>query len=181
MKGFKQAVASSLVAVFVFALSARGKDKLIEKKPAEKVPTTEKEFLAKAIACDIAAVKLAERAMKQATNKDVEKFARRMRDEHMKCRDDLMERAKEQKLGVLEGLDKDKQATFDRLSKLEGSQFDRAYMREMIESHEKALAAYEAWADKAKDGELAAHIKKAIPKIKEHLEEARRISDNLKS
>jgi len=181
MKGFKQGIASSLVVLFVLTLSARGDDKLIEKKPAGNEPATEKEFLAKAIACDIAEIKLAELAIKQTSNKDVEKFARRMREEHSKCRDALMERAKELKLGVLEGLDKDKQATHDRLSKLEGSQFDRAYMREMVENHEKGLRSYETWAEKAKDRDLAGHVKKTIPKLKEHLEEARRISNNLKS
>jgi putative membrane protein len=179
MKGFKQGAVASVLALFVLTLSAKGDDKLIEKKNAGD-PKSDKDFVARAIACDIAGIKFAERAIKQTTNKDVEKFARKMKEEHTKCRDALMERAKEMKLGVLEGLDKEKQGTFDRVSKLEGSEFDRAYMREMVESHEAALATYEFWAEKGKDREVADHVKRAIPKIKEHLEEARRISNNLK-
>jgi len=178
----KQGIAAKVLVLFVFALAAQADDrKLIEKKPEGKAPTTDQEFVVKGIACDTAEVKLAERAIKQASNADVTAFARKMRDDHSKCREALLERAKEMKLAVLEGLDKDHQDRIDRLSKLEGSAYDRAYMRFMVESHEKALSMYESWAGKAKDSDLAAHVKRTIPKLKEHLEEARNISNKLKS
>jgi putative membrane protein len=182
MKGFNRRFAASVLALFVLALSAWAEDKkLIEKKPAGKEPATDQEFVVRALACDLAEIKLAEKAIKQTSNKDVERFARRMRDDHTKDRDALLERAREMKVGVLGGLDKEHQEKADRLAKLEGSEYDRAYMRCMVENHEKALRLYETWAEKAKDRELAAHLKRTIPTLKEHLEQAREISNKLKS
>jgi len=182
MKGFKQGLAASVLALFVFTLTVKAEDrKLIEKKPATQEPTTEKEFLARAIATDIAEIKFAETALKQTSNKDVERFARRMRDDHTKNRDNLVKRARDLKLAVLEGLDKEHQDELNRLSKLEGSAFDREYARCMVEGHEKALNMYVNWADKAKDTELSTQIKQTIPTLKEHLQMARDLSNKLKS
>ena len=182
MTSFKHGLAATVLALFVFTLSSSGEDKkLIEKKPAGKEPTTDQEFVIQAIACNTAEIKLAERAIKQTSNKDVERFARRMRDDHTKCRKELLDRAREMKLGVLEGLDKEHQEKADRLAKLEGSEYDRAYMRCMVDNHEKTLRVWESWTEKAKDRDLSAHVKAMIPTLKEHLEQAREISAKLKN
>ena len=179
MKLFNQTISVGVFVLLVFAVNARA-DKPIEKNPASKAPTSDRDFVTKALAADLAEIKLAERALKATSNKEVEKFARRMRDDHTKCREALLDRAREMKLGVLEGLEKEHQEKADRLSKLEGSEFDRAYMRCMVDDHEQAVRLYESWAARASDRDLSAHIKKTLPTLKEHLEQARQISRDLK-
>src|SRR6266511_3204955 len=111
MKTFRYGVAVLTVAFLALPLAVSAD----EKKPADREPTTEKEFLIKAIECEVCEVKLADRAIKQATDKEVAEFARMVRDDHMKTRDALLERAKAQKLAVVEGLDKEKQAEQERI------------------------------------------------------------------
>src|SRR5262249_59056862 len=129
----------------LLGLTASAEDrKLIEKKEA-KEPTTDQEFIVHALSCEIFEVKVGEYVAKNAANQDVRKFAEQMVTDHSKLRDKLLDRARDMKVGVIEGLDKTRQDEFDRLKKLKGSDFDREYMRMMIEGHEKALREYEKW------------------------------------
>jgi len=148
---------------------------------ADREPTTQQEFLAHAIATDIAEVKLGELALKQASSDDVKKYARMMVNDHTKHRDQLMERAKAFKLAVVQGLEKEHQEKMDRLSKLEGKDFDREYMKCMVEGHEKALKMYQTWSKKVEDKDLGDIVERTIPKLKEHLEQARDVHGKVKS
>ncbi len=169
-----------LVVALVIGVSAPAEDR----KPIEKTekgdPASDQEFLAWAIAADVGEVKFAEKALESTRNPDVKKFATRMRDDHSKHRDELLERAKEMKVGVVEGLDKDRRDKMAQLSKLEGNSFDREYMNCMVEGHEKVLRLYEKWSDKSSDSKLRELCRKTVPVVKEHLEEARRIARDLR-
>jgi len=180
MKTFRNAAAVLTVAFLVLPFALRADEKLIEKKPADREPTSEKEFLIKAIECEVCQVKVAERAVKQSSDKEVTEFARTMRDDHTKTRDALLERAKTMKLAVVEGLNKEQREAQEKLFKNEGKDFDREYMRHMILNHEKELKLYETWAKKADDKDLSDLASRTIPTVKKHLEDARRIFDRLK-
>jgi len=170
------------LAFLVLALTSQADDrKLIEKKPADREPTTDQEFLVKAIACNMAEVKYGERALKQASNEEVKKFAQRMIDDHSKARDAFLEHAKERKLAVVQGLEKEHQITVERLAKLKGEAFDREYMHCMVEGHTRAVMMYETWAKKATDRDLAGLASRTLPKAKEHLEQARELLKKVKA
>jgi putative membrane protein len=179
MKAFQNAV---VVVLLALPLAARADDKkLIEKRPADRAPTTEMEFVVKAIAGNIAEIKLSETAIKQSSDKDVEAFARRMVKDHTNLRDALLERAKVMKVAVVAGLEKDTQEKVDRLSRLSGKDFDREYMKCMVDDHEKTLDLFQTWAKKASDTELRDLLNRSIPTVKEHLERARQLSSKLKA
>ena len=172
--------ASAAVFSLAFCLTASADEKkLIEKKDRE--PANDKEFVAHAIACDVAAIKGAEMALKTSKNEAVRKFANRMIEDHTACRDELLKFAAEWKLAVVQGLDAEQREKMEKLSKYEGSAFDREFMSCAVEGHEKALKSWEKWSREAKDEKLREHAKKAVTKIKEHLEMAREIQKNLKA
>lgn len=174
--------AALVLAFLVFGLTSQADEKkFIEKKPADKEPATEQEFLAKAISADIAEVKLGELALKHALSSDVKKFARTMIDDHAKHRDALLERAKAIKLGVVQGLEKEYQEKVDRLAKLDGKEFDREYMHCMVEGHEKVLKMYQNWSKKVEGKDFSSLVDRTITAVKEHLEHARELHNKLKS
>lgn len=169
-----------VLALLVAVGFSRAEDKkVIEKKP-EGEAKTEKEFVANAIACDTAEIKFAEKAVKQAKSEDVRKFAQKIIDNHTKNRESLLDAARDMKVGVVEGFDKEKKEKIDRILKLEGSDFDKEYIDCMVEAHEKALRQYEKWAKDSENEKLQGATRKAVPVLKEHLEEARRLQKTLK-
>src|SRR5262245_24267991 len=96
---------------------------------------TDKEFVAKALSDGLVEVKLGELAEKRARNEKVKEFARTMVKDHTKANKELRELATNFKLAVAAGLGRDQQATYLRLSRLDGADFDRAYMKAMVEDH----------------------------------------------
>jgi putative membrane protein len=177
---FKTAALSGLLCLPLLMATAQAQDRnLIERKPAGE-PTTDQEFLVRAIACEVAEVKFAERAAKNATDADVRKLAEEMADHHKKIRDELLERAKKMRVGVVEGLDKEHRDQYDRMSKLEGKEFDREYVRHLVEGHEKSVKMYKKWAKDAKDAGLREAADSALNKRQDHLDQAKKLQSRLK-
>ena len=178
MKTFARFGLAAALVLFL-GLSAGADDKKVIEKKDPKEPTTDQEFLTHALSCNIAEVKMGEYVAKNAANPDVRKFAQHMVDDHSKARDKLLNMARDWKLGVFEGLDKEKQDKFDALKKLKGSDFDREYMRMMVEGHEKALREFEKWSTNAKDEKLRTFCRENIPTLRDHLEQARKLHKSL--
>src|SRR5215813_5082872 len=68
----------------------------------DKVPP-DQEFLAKALEDSVLEVQLGEKARDKSTNDRVKKFAQRMIDDHTKTRQELIDIAKDMKVGVVAG------------------------------------------------------------------------------
>lgn len=151
-----------------------------EKRTEVREPTNDREFVIKAIAGEIAEIKLAELAKKQTQIADIAKFADAIIADHTKMRDALLERAKAMKLAVVEGTEKEHRDVAAKLAKLTGDDFDREYSACMVESHEKAIKAYESWAKKAGDAEVAKFVNDSLPTLKEHKKNAEQLAAKFK-
>ena len=140
---------------------------------------TDQKFVAKAIECTIGEVKCAESAVKRGTNPEVKQLAQKISDEHNQCLKKLMDLAAKDKVAVVEGVGKEQKETADKLSKLEGKAFDQEYVRVVIERHEKAIISCEGQIKEGKSGEITSFCKEGLPKLKEHLEAARKVQANI--
>lgn len=58
---------------------------------------------------------------------------------------------------------KQHQDLLDQLSKLKGIEFDRAYAKDMVTDHEKAIEQFEIEAKKGKDSDMKAWAEKWLP------------------
>ena len=53
----------------------------------------------------------------------------------------------------------------DRLAKLKGAEFDRAYMREMVQDHDKDVKAFRQHAQSGTDPDVKQFAQKTLPTI----------------
>ena len=65
-------------------------------------------------------------------------------------------------------LDQKHQQTHDRLAKLRGAEFDRAYMRDMVADHDKDVKEFRQQAQTASDPDIKAFAQQTLPTIEEH-------------
>ncbi|HKG22972.1 MAG TPA: DUF4142 domain-containing protein, partial [Blastocatellia bacterium] len=72
-------------------------------------------------------------------------------------------------------LDSKHRDLMDRLGKLSGPEFDRAYMNEMLEDHVKDVSEFERVSAQAQDADVKGFAAKTLPTLREHLEMARAI------
>jgi putative membrane protein len=151
-----------------------------ERRPADKALGADSDFVRKAASGGQLEVRLGQLAQTNAANAAVRQFGARMVRDHSK--------ANQQLLAVLSGegvtpprvmLDKDV-TTFNQLAKMRGAEFDRAYMKHMVEDHKEDVAAFEKEAKDGKDSKVKAFAGKTLPTLKEHLKLAEETYDKVK-
>lgn len=140
----------------------------------------DRDFLIRAATCGNAEVKYSELAETRAGSDKVKEFARKMVKDHSRCNGRLSEYARNQKIVVVAGLEKDKRENYDRLSPLKGDEFDRAYLRQMVDDHQKAVSLFEAQVRKGTDPDLKKFAELTLPDLRDHLKQAKDLANSLK-
>jgi len=171
------AVALAVSAVPAFAQNARKPAGTQEaKKPAAAAMKADDHFVMTAAQAGMAEVELGKMASEKATKDDVKKFGQRMVDDHTKAGDELKSIAQAKNIVWPTDLDPKHRAVRDRLMKLTGEGFDRAYMQEMVGGHQKVAAMLKTESTSGKDPEIKAWAAKTLPTVEDHLKQAREIS-----
>jgi putative membrane protein len=130
-------------------------------------------FAMKAAQGGMAEVKLGQLAVDKASNPDVKAFGQRMIDDHTKANDQLKSIASNQNMTLPTDLNAKDQAEYDKLSKLSGAEFDKAYMRNMVKDHEMDIKEFQKEANSGKDPQLKSFASSTLPILQTHLQMAR--------
>jgi len=119
-------------------------------------------------------------AAQNAASDEVKQFAQRMVDDHGKANDELKALASQKNVTLPTELDAKHKAMQDKLSKLKGQAFDKAYMTHMVTAHKQAVTLFQQEAKSGKDAETKAFAEKTLPTLQEHLKMAQGISGKSK-
>jgi putative membrane protein len=130
-------------------------------------------FVNEAAIGGMAEVELGNLAKEKASNADVKSFGDRMATDHGKANDELKSWAQQKNVTLPTELDAKHKALRDRLAKLSGEAFDKAYMREMVSDHMHDVAAFKRESTAAKDADLKAWAGKTLPTLQEHMKMAK--------
>ena len=129
-------------------------------------------FVMKAAQGGLAEVELGQLAVQKASNPDVKAFGQKMVDDHTKANDQLKQVATQKNIAIpTEPAAKDK-AEKDRLSKLSGDAFDKAYMSHMVSDHKKDVAEFQREANSGKDDAVKNFAQQTLPTLQSHLQMA---------
>ena len=158
------------IATMLHLHSAVAQETGMQAPTAEKATKSDHEFVTKALEGGKAEVKLGKLANEKASREDVKQFGQRMVTDHGKADSELESLAKKKGIAVPEQLNAKDSKRFDKLSKLSGASFDKAYIAEMVEDHQHDVAEFEKAATKLHDPELKAWVEKTLPVLKSHLE-----------
>jgi putative membrane protein len=118
-------------------------------------------------------VQLGKLAADQAASPEVKQFAQRLVQDHNKANQELLTIAEEKDFSVPKELDDVHEDVVELFSKLEGTQFDREYLRYQVMHHEKATAEFAVQAKAGQDPDLKAFAAKQLPTLQEHLQRVR--------
>jgi putative membrane protein len=121
----------------------------------------------------MAEVKLGQLAQEKGSSDAVKSFGKRMVDDHSKAGDKLKEVAGKENITLPTDIGAKDQATYDRLAKLSGAAFDRAYAKDMVADHQADVAAFKKEANGGKNDLLKGFASETLPTLEDHLKEAR--------
>jgi len=149
-------------------------------------------FINRAMQVNQAEIEMAKMAQTKTQNPQVKEYADMMIQDHTQALDKLRSSS-----GAPQGqvqLTKEQQQEVDKLSKLDGAQFDKAYMTDMVRDHRQAVQMFEREAgssggttQRQKPGEPsgatsdAGIAREMLPTLQKHLNEAEQISRNMGS
>lgn len=139
----------------------------------------DRDFIEDMVADGDAEVELGRLAEQRATRPEVKEFAQMMARDHQEAGAELKQIAGKHNIQPAAGDHDDHKDLSQRLSKLSGAEFDREYMKAMVDDHEKAVNDVEKKAEDADNPEIRQWASKALPTLRQHLERARQIHENL--
>jgi putative membrane protein len=154
--------------------------KSITKDLIMKVSKDDAKFAVSAADGGIAEVELGTLAQQKAANAKVRDFGGMMVSDHSKANDEMKALAKSKGITLPTAIDSDEQKVKDDLSSKTGVDFDKAYVKNMIEDHKNDIKEFEDATKNLKDPDLKAFAVKTLPTLKMHLDAIRKIHDSMK-
>ncbi|MBV9657667.1 MAG: DUF4142 domain-containing protein [Verrucomicrobia bacterium] len=164
----------SLLLPALLLVGALGWQPVAQAESAGGLTAQEKAFVKEAGGGNAAEVQLAQLALKNSQNSDVKDFAQMMIKDHSQANTDLGKIAEQHKITPFppEVPAKEK-AFYDKVVKMTGADFDKAYVDHAVEDHTKDAAAYKKAQGEVKDPMLKQYVDKVTPIVEHHLEMAK--------
>ncbi len=141
----------------------------------------DRQFVMKAAQGGQAEVELGQLAQQKAQDPKVKEFAQRMVNDHGQANQKLQSLASSKSINLPSQPDKKEKAEKDRLSKLSGEQFDRAYMEHMVRDHKKDVAEFQRESTSAQDPDIRNFASSTLPTLQDHLKQAESIAPQERS
>jgi putative membrane protein len=117
-------------------------------------------------------VELSKLALRKSANSKTKSFAQMMVNDHSKANSELKSIAESKAMELPTTLDKEHAAAVEGLAVQTGAAFDRAYAKQMVSDHQKAVTLFKQQASDNNDAELTAFARKTLPTIETHLQMA---------
>lgn len=138
--------------------------------------TFDKDFLTKAAQGNMAEVRLGNLAAEKASSNDVKRFAQRMVTDHTQAGQQLNQLATTLNFTPPQDLNPEQQNAISRLETASGKDFDREYMKMMVDDHRKDISEFERAAAQATNPDVKQFASQLLPTLNEHAKLAHEIS-----
>jgi putative membrane protein len=142
----------------------------------EKKDIPDKGFMMYAARDGIFHVEAGKLAVQRGSSEGVKKFGQHAIEHHTQINDELAQLASKKGVMLPKKMGKREQEELDKLAKLSGPDFDKAYLEMEIKDHSKDVSAYQKEVVGGKDPDVKAWAAKTVPTIEEHLKMAHDIS-----
>lgn len=174
------ALCAGLAAPQAFAQNAAQNNAAGSRQPAasaaEAAPADDRGFVARAAVGGQAEVQLGELAQRNGSSSQVKQFGAQMVRDHGKANEELKAVATPKGMQLPMQLDAKHAELSARLKKLSGAEFDREYVRAMLDAHKTDVALFERQAASGRDADLKAFAQKTLPTLRQHLEHVQGLS-----
>jgi putative membrane protein len=138
--------------------------------------TEESDFLRKAVSGGKMEVELGKLAVERAASETVKQFGQKMVDDHSKANQELMQILNDNNINVSEEYIEKHQEHVQNLGSRSGTDFDRVYMRLMVEDHMEDVRAFEDAAQNHSDEQVRNWAERTLPVLRQHFDLARQIN-----
>jgi putative membrane protein len=147
---------------------------------ASAVSEEDSKFAVEAGSGGMMEVQLGELAQQKASSQKVKDFGAMMVRDHSKANEELKSLASMKNITLPPAPGEDHMDHIKNLSEKSGKEFDKDYMKMMVDDHQDDIDKFEKCSKDAKDADLKAFAQKTLPVLRTHLDAAKQIRDGLK-
>ncbi|MEJ7932231.1 DUF4142 domain-containing protein [Ramlibacter sp. AN1015] len=146
------------------------------KKGEDKLARGDRKFIEDAAASNMFEMQAAQLAVEKSSSPEVKSFANELLKEHKTASQELQQIASRHQVEMPKELPRGKRSTLEDLRKQSGAEFDRTFAKEVgVEAHEDTVKRFQKASKDLKNPELKAWAEKTLPKLEEHLADARKL------
>lgn len=138
------------------------------------------DFVVEATNGSLTEIEAGKLAFDRTQNPEVKDFANTMIDDHTQMIRELKTFADDKHLAVPDSVSNSNRSKIDELNKRSGKEFDREYMKWMVDDHDKDVAAFTKMSNEAKDSSVKSLARYNLPILLKHQQRAHAIYDRLK-
>lgn len=135
-------------------------------------------FINDAAMAGMTEVELGKLAQQNASSQRVKNFAEMMVRDHSAANDDLKSIAGKKNVTLPNNIGKHQEHK-DELSKKKGLEFDKDYIKMMVDDHKDAIDDFEKIANNSTDAEVKTFASQKLPTLRKHLDSAKAINESL--
>lgn len=149
---------------------------------AQTAPVSEEDskFAVEAASGGMMEVQLGELAQQKASSQRVKDFGAMMVRDHTKANDELKSLAGMKSITLPPAPGEDHMDNIKELSKKSGKEFDKDYIKMMVDDHKNDVDHFEKCSKDAKDTDIKAFADKTLPVLRAHLDSAKAIRSSMK-
>ena len=182
--GMALVLASSLIVACQDETKPEESKEVAKDQNEEKFRTDSSEdkanFVVNAVSGNIAEVKLAQLATEKSNDNEIKEIAKMLESDHSAALSDLPSLASTKaNSNPTDEPDKTKELIKD-LSDDQPADFNKAWVKELMDKHEKTINDYEKALNDLKDDDIKAWINKVLPKIRTHHDRLMAINSRIK-
>ncbi len=142
----------------------------MSKTPATPVDNATMDFANKAATGGMLEVELGKLAQDKASSQQVKDFGKMMVDDHTLANNNFMSIAKGKNITLPAAVTSDQQKEIDDLSKKTGKDFDKAYVKMMVDDHKDDIKEFKDAQGKVADNDVKNFIVSTLPTLQKHLD-----------
>lgn len=132
-------------------------------------------FARRAAEVGITELKLGQLAQEKGSSKEVKDFGKQMVTDYTKANKKLQDDAQKQKVTLPKEMTKSEQMAYDRLSKLSGQSFDRAYARDMVRYHNSDVSEFQRESEHGQSAWTKSFASGNLPTLRDQVKQAEKM------
>lgn len=168
----KRACMLLIAMVFIIGLSSP----VFAQEKAEKKDAPDRGFMMYAARDGLFHVEAGKLAVQRGSSDGVKKFGQHAIEHHTQINDELAQLAGKKGVMLPKKMSTKEREALDKIAKLSGPDFDKAYLEMEIKDHSSDLSAFQKEVKEGKDPDVKAWAAKTVSAIEEHLKMARDLS-----
>jgi putative membrane protein len=139
----------------------------------------DKRFLNQVTQGSMLNVAMGKLAAEKSSNDAVKQFAQKMATDHERGLEFFKRVAAKDGVTVSDTLDSQHKERLDKLAKLSGPDFDRAYVKDQLKAHQRMVSYFESEADNGTETAAKKMATNMLPAVQKHLDEAKELNKSL--